>query len=137
MGFQELYFTFPRPLTQAEEDIFIGHFLAVRESEVLNKIANLKAASALQAKVPFNPAKPILEGYVLNCQMIEDGINDLFILEPVEGVAGKYRLKLSQGLNMKGVDKVGKLIQCFSNARWIKNLLADMKLKEVKVGGVE
>lgn len=136
MGFQELYFTFPKTLTREEENIFIAHVVAVRDSQVLNKIANLKASSELQAKVPFNPAKPILEGYVMQCKMIEDAINELFVLEKIEQEEGKYRLKLSEALNMGGIDKVTKLIRAFADKKWIKNLLQEMKIETVKVGGV-
>jgi len=143
MPFQELYFTFPHKLTHEQEDIFIGHVLAVRDSQVLSKIANLKAASSLQAKVPFNPAKPVLEGYVIQCQMIQDQISDLFVLEPVESDfdvqkdgKAKYRLKLSTALNVGMVDKVTKLMRAFADKRWVENLANDMKVESIAVGGV-
>jgi hypothetical protein len=143
MPFQELYFTFPCKLTQEQEDVFVGHVLAVRDSQVLKKIANLKATASLQAKVPFNPAKSVLEGYVMQCQLIEDQISDLFILEPVESDFdiqkignSRYRLKLSTALNVGIVDKVTKLMRAFADPRWVENLANDMKVKSIAVGGV-
>lgn len=143
MAFKELYFTFSRRLDRQEEDIFIGHLLAVRDSQILAKVARLKAASALQAKVPFNPAKPVLEGYVMQCQMIEDHINEYFVLEPVESDfniqtedKGKYVLRLSEALNMGKVDKVTKIVLALSDKQWIENLLREVKVKSVQVGGV-
>jgi len=134
MAFQELYFTFPRALTTKEEDVFIGHVLAVRDSQVLRKARTVRAAAALQAKVPFNPMKAQLEGFVMQSDNIINFIGETFVLEPVEGVAGKYVLRLSEALNMGKVDKVTKLLRAFASQEWIANLLQDMKVETVQVG---
>lgn len=75
--------------------------------------------------------------------MIQDQISDLFILEPVESDLdiqkddkAKYRLKLSTALNVGHIDKVTKLMRAFADKKWIANLLQDMKVETVAVGGV-
>jgi hypothetical protein len=136
MTFQELYFTFPQPLTAEQENIFIGYVLAVRDAHILAKLPNLRAAAALQAKIPMNPAKPVLEGLVMQCDMIRDNINQFFVLEPVEGAVGKYRLKLSESMNMAGRNKVGQILTAMARKEWIVPMIKEMKVQDVKVGGV-
>lgn len=141
MTWIETTYTFPIRLSESQERIFIGYVLAVRDSEVINKLKAARAQAKLQVKIPFNPSKPILEGLIMQFDMIESNINNLFILEPIMNETSKYRLRISDSINVKNPlkkddeGKATRLIKAMTEKKWCDMFLKEMGVESVKVGG--
>jgi hypothetical protein len=137
----ELYFTFPIRLSREQEDVFIGYVLAIRDSQVLDKLRLARAQAKIQAKIPFNPSKPIMEGMIAQFDAIEANINNLFMLEPVVAETSKYRLTLSTSLNVNNPlaksSKVEHILKAMSKNDWTSLFLKEMNVESVKISGEE